>query len=105
MDLSDAQRFAREQLDAIPPTKYEVSPQDAYCQAGAPYGSFRYSGPTPCRGCAQPVVAYSQAGAREVAISGMCEPCFDFTMIAPMDRDDTEQAWMSLVKYAQKEGE
>lgn len=103
MDLSKAQEFARKQLDAIPPTKYEVSPQDAYCAAGAPYGSFRYSGPISCRGCAQPVVAYSQAGAREVAISKMCEPCFDYTMIHPEDRNDIEQMWMQLVKYKKEE--
>ncbi|OPZ63956.1 MAG: hypothetical protein BWY85_01426 [Firmicutes bacterium ADurb.Bin506] len=92
-----------DQIAAEAPSKYEVSPQDAYCQAGAPHGSFRYSGPVACRGCSQPVVAYSQAGAREVAISGMCDPCFDFAMQHPDDRTPAEQSWMQLVKYNKKD--
>lgn len=101
MDLSDAQRFAREQLDKIPPTKYEVSPQQAYQQAGEPHGPIRWAGAIKCRNCNEDCVAYSQAGAGEVSISRMCEPCFDFTMQHPDDRTPTEQRWMSLVKYTE----
>ena len=103
MNLDDAKRFAREQLDAIPPTKYEVSPQQAYETAGIPYGKLRtVTLEDSCRGCGGLLAVYSQSGAREVAISRMCEPCFDFTMIFPDDRDETEQRWMSLVKYSEE---
>lgn len=103
MNLDDAQRFAREQLDKIPSSKYEVSPQKAYKEAGSPYGELRtVTLADSCRGCGSTLVCYSSAGAREVDISRMCEPCFDFTMIYPPDRDETEERWMSLVKYSEE---
>ena len=98
MSLADVQAFARQQLDAIPPTRYEVGPQEAYQQGGMPYGAVTAIGGK-CRQCDHVIVAYSQAGVREAAMSKMCEPCFDYTMIHPEDRTLKEETWMRLVKH------
>lgn len=99
--LANAQEFAREQLDKIPPTKYEVSPQQAYKQAGNPRGSLMGSDMV-CRSCDSNAVFYSESGFSEIHISSMCEPCFDYTMVAVDDREQLDQ-WMTLVQYKKKD--
>lgn len=83
------------------PKKYAVSPQEAYKQEGNPRGSLMSLGGS-CRGCADECVYYSPAGASEVRISGMCEPCFDFVMLHPDDREELDQ-WMTSVEYNKKD--
>lgn len=60
-----------------------------------------------CINCKQPfkggnqgepgVNVYSQAGMREIAISGMCETCFDIVTAEPEEEDETRgyTAWCS----------
>ena len=99
MNLDDFLGELRKEIEAGASTRYEVPPQMAYAEAGYPHGPFRWGGSQKCIGCGLPVKAYSQAGAREVSMSGECEPCFDFVCIAEGDRSPVEQSWMKLVKY------
>jgi hypothetical protein len=39
------------------------------------------------------VNVYSRDGMREIAISGMCELCFDEVTAEPEDEDDGDNAW------------
>lgn len=79
------------------PSKYLVSPAAAYAEAGHPRGDLQPVDAV-CRGCAQRATYYSMAGMKELRISGMCEPCFDFVMLSPDDRETLDE-WMKLVKH------
>lgn len=77
---------------------YATSPGEAYEKAGSPRGPLRvvtFVGE--CRCCGGSLAAYSQAGRREVGISGLCEPCFDFVTTPSDERDIIDQTWMRHV--------
>jgi hypothetical protein len=88
--------------------KYLVSPQRAYEKwtmdngGVSPRGDLYYTGGV-CIGCGQRQCYYSAAGYRELSISGMCEPCFDFVAVPVQDREKLDE-WMSLVTYNKKDG-
>lgn len=82
-------------------SRYEVSPPEAYVQAGQPSGRLSMHRSGICRaGCETLARAYSDAGARELGITGVCEPCFDY-MTWPID--EPAPTWMKLVKHSNKE--
>lgn len=103
-EMADLDSFLgdlRKQIENKAKTLYRVSPPQAYAQAGFPRGPL-VGTDYKCIGCGLRAHAYSGAGLSEVKISGMCEPCFDFSMLDPDDREKDDE-WMSLVEYNKKD--
>ncbi len=75
-------------------SKYKMAPPKAWMKVNGEMAGYPDQ---PCVSCGEPVCWYSEAGKREVFMSGMCEPCFDF-VTWPNDEESPE--WMSLVEYS-----
>lgn len=84
---------------------FETGPQVAYDLAGAPRGRLRRCGEIRCKCCGGQLVAYSIDGARETAISSLCEPCFDFVAVPADERDAIDAAWMRRVTIRREDDE
>ena len=82
-------------------SRYVVSPQEAYVNGGSPRGELCTAAGM-CPICTQQFAYYSIDGLREREMTGYCEPCFDFSMLHPDDREEKDQ-WMSLVERKKKE--